>query len=192
MRAAACIAIEDRAAVTPPANFDDAQLPFARGKLSQRTRRQPLLRLRSRNCPHANRPIVSNHPVRQQLNLSQHFIRQLLRRQINRGDHLSQMKRHRRRTAESHERGGQKMLSGMLLNVVEPALAIDHSSHRSARQQRLGRVVPHFAMFVFLNSDDLRRQFRAAPGGRDQPPSIMRLAAARGIKGRAIERHPPQ
>src|ERR1700757_192749 len=91
----------------------------------------------------------------------------------------------------SREDGGQKMLAGVLLNVIQAAGPIDFSLYVDARLNRLARKVPDGSLFVFLYRLNRRLQLGSAGRSRRKQAGVAGLASAGGIKGGAIERDLP-
>jgi hypothetical protein len=85
------------------------------------------------------------------------------------------------------ERGGQDVLPGVLLHVIDAPLAIDRAPHRIAGLQR-DRAFDHMtdvAIFFIDHVHDFRADTR-----RGQRPRIERLSAGRRIERGAVEAHP--
>ncbi len=75
------------------------------------------------------------------------------------------------------ERRRQHVLAGVLLHVLEAARPIDPPAHRTARNLPFDHV--HDAAVVFVDDVD--------DAGAAERAGIERLAAGRGIEGRAVE-----
>ena len=86
------------------------------------------------------------------------------------------------RAADLDECGRKQVLAGVLLDVIETPLAIDHSAYGGTGPERFGGVVPDFAVLVLFDAGDFRRQFDPAAGGGHENAGIVRLAAAGGVK----------
>src|SRR5215472_18221124 len=91
----------------------------------------------------------------------------------------TQMKAHRMRVEQIDEHGGQQMLSGVLLHMIEAALPMDNAADFDGFERRRN-LVRDPAVFI-----DYLRYVNAA-----QLSGVEGLAARGGIEGSAIEINP--
>lgn len=84
------------------------------------------------------------------------------------------------------------MLAGVLLHVVAPAAPVDVPPHRSSRQKRLRRGVPNLSALILFHRENRSLEQSAAQRGGGERAGVVRLAAAGGVKGTAVQGDLPQ
>ena len=80
----------------------------------------------------------------------------------------------------------------MLLHVVAPAAPVDVPTHCSSSQKRLRRGVPNLSVLVLFHRENRSFKQSAARRGGGEQAGVVRLAAAGGIKGAAVQGDLPQ
>src|SRR5271165_7158051 len=83
------------------------------------------------------------------------------------------------------------MLAGVRLDVVEAAGPIDGTLNGGAGEQRLAGEVPDLSLVVLLHAFDGDFEGGSVARGGGEEAGVVRLAAAGGVKGAAIERDLP-
>ena len=107
--------------------------------------------------------------------------------EVDGGEALAEVKGDGRRVELAQEDGGEEVLAGMLLHVVEAAIPVDAAFDRSACGKRLADEVPDLAVLVFFDGFDGNVEGDATTGDGAQKAGIEWLAAAGGIEGGAVE-----
>ena len=100
--------------------------------------------------------------------------------QVDGGIRDAQVKALGARMADRLERGGEQMLSGMLLHVIEPPSPVDHASDVRARFER---PVENVHKPRFLTVDHVQHHAAA------QDAQVVRLPAPRGVESGGGEGH---
>ena len=123
-----------------------------------------------------------NHFVGQQLRLLRLCRREPVGLKIDRAAFLAHVKTDRGHVEKLNERGGEHMLSGVLLHMVAAARGIDCAVYLRPYSQWRGRKVQNASIFLVGNFGD---GDLLAIGL--QHSEIVDLAAACRIKSRAVE-----
>ena len=88
--------------------------------------------------------------------------------------------------------GGEQVLAGVLLHVIEAAGPVDESFHLGSGHEGLVDGVPDFAGFVLFDGEDGDFKNGSVAGGGAEGAGVVGLAAAGGVKGGAVEGDLPE
>src|SRR5271170_2612443 len=130
---------------------------------------------------HGDDAILEDQFIRAALSFVQVSRNDRGRIEVDCADFAAKMERHRLKPEQLDKNGGEQMLAGMLLHVIEPARPVDLAAHRAVRHG--GGGVMHYAVIFRICDLDYR-------DSRERP-EIVRLPSRRRVKRRAIEHDLP-
>ena len=127
---------------------------------------------------HRDRPVLGDERVGAALRLDQAVVVERRGVEIEGGASRAEVHADRGVAEQLVEHGGEKVLAGVLLHVVEPAGPVDAAGRPAG--ERLGRAGGRCARLVHHVED----------GDPAEPAGVVRLAAGGGIEGGAVEIDP--
>ena len=107
--------------------------------------------------------------------------------EVDGGDGFAEVEGDGGRVELAEEDGGEEVLAGVLLHVVEAAGPVDVALDFGAEGERLADVVPDLAVLVFFDGVDGNVEGCARGGDGAEQAGVIGLAAAGGVEGGAVE-----
>ena len=173
-------------------NVDEADGSLAFGQLAQSPIGQELLRLVAWKGTNGDGPVFGDDLVGDPLDALETVVSDGTGGEIDGGDGLAEMEGDGRGFEFAREDGRKKMLTGVLLDVVEAAGPVDRSVNFCAGGQRFAGEVPDVARLILFDGFDGHFKDRSVARGRGEDAGIAGLAPAGGKERSAIEGDLPQ